>query len=492
MTHLRYQLLLCAWGICLSLLVVSGADAQTIISSPPTVIPFGGTYAVPSGTTLNVYDGEEIHASLGIHNGGVLNLFGGELTQPVGAGSGSIVNIYSGNIAGGISGGFIMSSASQTTMAGGWFTHTLLKQTTATLIMEGVDFAFDSIPIPGLAQSGDEVVLPVPENAFLTGVFANGSPFTFHNDSASGDRFYGNITFRQSARPTGSPVVNVPTEPIPPGVLPGQTLIVLDGAILPNGLNGAPGSTLDVRGGQVGLFEAYKSNVRISGGIARSVTAYTGSSVHISGGQTFRVTAREGVRVDVEAGQVGSLVAYSGSDISIEGGSIDRLQVLSGGMANLHGGQIVTELSLGSQPFHMTGGVIPQSLIVPVGAHFLIAGGALGASGQAVFDARTGSEITLFGRQFLLGGQPVAGLSSPGDSIILANRPDLNLDVILADGSPLVTYVGTIIMNPGPLRSRIAAGATLRLTLVPEPGTLAVAPIAILVLHRQRRSSVSP
>jgi hypothetical protein len=490
MTHLRYRLLLRAWGVCLSLLVVSRADAQTVINSPPTVIPHGGTYVLPSGTTLNVYDGADVNDDLSVRNGATLNLFGGELTQPVQADSGATVNIYSGNIAGGVSGDFVMSSGSHTTMTGGWFTHTLLKQTTATLIMEGVDFAFDGVPIAGLAQSGDEVSLPVPTGAFLTGIFANGSPFTFHNDSTSGDRFFGNVTFRQSARPTGPLVVNVPAETIPPGVLPGQTLIVQDGAVLPNSTNGALGSTLDVRGGQVGRFEAYKSNVRISGGIVGNIIAYTGSSVLISGGQTSRVIARDGVRVDVEAGQVGSFAADPGSDVSIEGGSIDLFN--AGGKIDLHGGQIVTRLSLGSEPFHMTGGVIPQSLIVPGGAHFLMAGGALGASGQAVFDARTGGTVTLIGRQFLLGGQPVAGLNSPGDSIILADRPDLNLDVILADGSPLATYVGTVIMNPGPLRSRIAAGATLRLVLVPEPATLAVAPIAFVLLRWQRRRSASP
>ncbi len=373
-----YKLLKLHVGLASLYLLSFGAQAcaQIIINTPPTVIHFGGVYYLDAGTTLNVYDGAEIHSGIGVKNGAVLNLFGGELEEPVGAGDGAVVNIYSGNIAGGILGDFIMGVGSHTTMKGGWFTRPILKQSTATLVIEGVDFAFSGVPVPGLAFPGDEVSVSIPENGLFTGIFANGSPFTFFSSPSSGDDFYGNVTLRQVARPTGPTTASVPAEAMPTGVLPGQTLIVNDGASLPNGMNGAPGSTLDVRGGQVRTFEAYHSNVLISAGLGGRVIAYTGSSVTLTGGQTSRVEANEGSTVKLQGGQLGFLAVYPDAYVAMSEGDVNSLTLLRGASAAMSGGNIKNSIEFSQDSeFELSGGVIPKPLNLGADRHFVMRGG---------------------------------------------------------------------------------------------------------------------
>jgi hypothetical protein len=414
-------------------------------------------------------------------------MYGGELGQPVDVSDGSFVNIYSGNISGGVSGGFTMSSGSHTTMRGGWFTQSILKQQTATLVMEGVDFAFDGVRVPGLVQPGDEVTLPVPPGAFFTGVFANGSPFTFSNTFNFGDDFYGDVILRQSVRPTGAAVVNVPADPMPAGVLPGQTLIVNDGAVLPLGMNGAPGSTLDVRGGHVRAFEAYQTSVNITGGQG-TLTAYTGSTVTIAGGSFGRIAARDDAVVHMQAGQVTTLAISPGAGLTIDGGSVVNLQFPTGDEVKLHGGQITGPLTLPrNSTLTMTGGVIPELLRLEQDAKLVMSGGRFGDKGDSIIQAFRTGEISLIGRQFLIGGQPIPGLQEPGDSIDFSERPDSYLSAILADGSPFETYVGSVLVQPAPPRSIISPMATLRLTLVPEPSHGALIGVIALMATTLRR-----
>lgn len=467
------------------------ADGQLVIDSPPTVIPYqgGSSYFLENGAILNAYEGAQIHARLSVQEG-TLNLFGAELSQGVGAGSGAVVNIYDGNISGGITQEYFMSTGSTTTIRGGRFSGTMLKQIGATLIIEGVDFALDGEPVPGLVSPGDETSVIIPEETLFTGVLSNGAPFTFDRDVASGDRLFGEVILRQSARPVGPAEINVPSDPMPPGVLPGQTLNVQAGATLPEAMNAAPGSVVNFEGGEAGLFELYRAEVNVNSGNVWRLQGYANSTIRINGGAVTGVSDVDDSTVIVNGGTLGSLSVAPGNHIEINGGTIERLRFSRiGAEAMMRGGTITHEVFLsGGATFHVLGGTIERTLRIPSGDHIIVSGGTVASIGH--INTLSGAELTLRGRAFTLDGQPIPGLSRPGDSLILTDRPDQTLNAILADGLPLNIYVGTVFQQL-PVRDRISPASTLRLILVPEPATLAIS-LAIFIagalIHCQQRT----
>ncbi len=468
------------FAISIAFLLTSQSFSQVVINSPPTVIPFQGSYPIEDGTILNAYEGAEIHARLGIQDG-TLNLLGADLSQGVTANSGATINIYDGNIS--AFSDFLMSTGSTTTMRGGRFSRTLLKQLDATLIMEGVDFALNGIPIPGLASLGDEISIAIPDDTLFSGVFANGAPFTFTRNGSSGDRFYGEVILRQTSLPAFNSVVNVPADTMPTGVLFGQTLNVSTGAKLPEAMNAAPGSRVNFEGGDAGLFELNGARADVNSGNVWNLRAYATSTIHINGGMTSQISAGDDSTVVVNGGTIGTLNVAPNNDVRVNGGVVERLRFLrSGATAIMHDGVITEQVTLvGGSKFHILGGTIERSLNIPSGAEVILSGGLVAQNESASINASPGAELSLRGRQFTLGGQPILGLSQPGDSIILSDRPDQMLDAVLADGSPLSLYVGTIFPpQQFPIRDRISSLSILRLTLIPEPTTLCLAIIGIM------------
>jgi hypothetical protein len=474
----------CVWlliGMTLAGRAWDKACGTTTIDAPPTAFPSG--YSVQGDTVLNVRDGAQIFGSLSASSGGTINMYGGQLTQGLDVCCGGYLNIFDG-LMGGISSNFYMSAGSQTTMHGGRFTTPILKQSTAGLIIEGVDFEIQGAPVPGLLAPGNEVSISIPLGKVFAGVFANGSPFTFYGEATGGDEFFGQVTLLRSARPTGPPVVSVPTDPVPPGVLPGQTLIVETGAQLPPGMNAARGSILDVRGGLVQTFEGYGADIRISGGQTSGVlSAYLGTTVHVTGGQSSTIIAYKGAQVFAEGGSISRLNAYAGSTVEVGGGVISNLYVDYQGSATMRGGQVAqsVELAQYQSTFQLFGGTLLHTLSMPEGSHVTIGGGRIGTGDFAQVNAGYQSELTLIGRQFLVNGSPVSGLMTNGVATILANRNGELLDAILSDGSPFKIYLGFgPPINPNtqpPLIGLVSSQATLRLVLVPEPSTV---PLVIL------------
>jgi hypothetical protein len=483
--HRRCRLLLVASVLAIS---PSIAAAQTVIDSPPTVIPFQGTYLLEGGTTLNAYPGAQIHSTLGIQDG-TLNLLGADLTQGVNANNGATVNIFDGMINGGPGSDFLMSSGSVTTIRGGRLSDSIVKQTAATLIIEGVDFQLNGVPVSGLLAPGDEASVEIPTGTLFTGIFSDGAPFTIESQLGSGARIFGQVTLRQSTRPAGPSIVNVPAMPMPPGVLPGQTLNAHAGAILPAAMNAAPGGIVNLEGGQTGLFELNAAQMNVNSGAAGALHGYRGSTIRLNGGTTGQVAVYGGSQVEVNGGTLGTLAVFPDTDIQINGGTVSRLDFFHGGSeATMRGGNIEqrVKLELGST-FRLLGGSITPFVGIPSGAHMIMSGGTVGVGEYPSIVPANGSELTILGRQFSIAGEPVTGLNNPGDSIIVADRPDLTLDLILADGSPMKLYLGTVRPpRDQPQPNIIPPGATLRLTLViPEPSASLLFIVAAFALLRR-------
>jgi len=427
------------------------------------VIPNQIRYRIENGTTLNAYRGSEIHAPLSIFDG-TLNLLGAELSQPIHAENGSFVNIDAGSLAG--FRGSTFSNGSTVTVRGGQFNDKLVKLPDASLTFEGVDFKFNGIAILGLSTPGDEVSVEIPDESLFTGILANGAPFTFESQRSS---FNGTVRLRQTERPTGPAVVDVRTDDIPQGALPGQTLNVLEGAELPRAFNAAPGSVVNVEGGRAFDFELYDSELNVNAGLIGNIRSYGNSNIRVNGGEVQQISPSDNLNLVVSGGEIGVLYASPGNEIGIDGGTIEYLRIRQrGAEVALSGGTIrhETRLDPGTN-LHVSGGVIESSLFVPEESRVTISGGRIAESDLRAISTMPGSELSIHAKSFSLGGQAIPGLNNPGDTVVLVERPDQFLDATLADGRPFQLYVGTVFPQL-PVLDKISPESTLRLTLAPE------------------------
>ncbi len=99
----------------------------------------------------------------------------------------------------------------------------------------------------------------------------------------------------------------------------------------------------------------------------------------------------------------------------------------------------------------------------------MITGGAVNE-----IDLSANSKLELFGTSFLLNDVPIAGLTAPGDSLLLPNRNGERLKATLLDGSILLI---DLYPTNATGRDTIDPLAQLRLTMaqpVPEPTTNAI------------------
>jgi hypothetical protein len=453
---------------------------QTVIDSPPTAYPFQSAAEIFSGdVVLNVRDGAQISRPITAHSGGTINLLGGELTQGVSVGNQGLLNISDGYISG-LTGELSLETGSRTIIRGGRLTRPIRKFGSAELVIEGFDFELGGNPVPGLDAPGDQTNVTVPLDAILAGVYASGAAFTFLGEPSGGDVFFGEVTLRQAARPTAPSILHLPADPQPPGILPGQTVVLNNGGALPAGTNGPRGSTVRVNGGTLGAFEAYHSAVEVAAGASGVINAYEGASVRITGGSTSFVNARSGSDLLIEGGQLMRAAVLAESKVELRGGIVATAQLFRGSEMLMTGGEITSALMLGEfdSTFRLLGGAIHPELFIPQGAHLMIEGGSIRTSNDlALITATARSELTIVGRSFDLGGAKIPGLVHPGDSIVLTQRDGQTLEAVLRDGSPLKLLVGNGI--PLPLQPRLDPLATLRLTLVPEPTAALVTSIAV-------------
>lgn len=223
----------------------------------------------------------------------------------------------------------------------------------------------------------------------------------------------------------------------------------------------------------------------ISGGDFQHQVGVTDGSIKVSGGSFSGDLGRNlGIgdsQATIEGGTIGRFSAEGASSVVVSDGAIGLLSMsinslagldnLSGSTLHISGGDI-DRLSLGKTRGTVTGGSINR---------LTIGGGTIG--GNTVLDV-FGGEFTgdisvespailhLHGREFLLGGLPIAGLSNAGDSVALGTLGAQTLSAILADGS---------LMMLDPNLTYLASGATLRLTLaVPEPMSVWLVVVGII------------
>ena len=168
-----------------------------------------------------------------------------------------------------------------------------------------------------------------------------------------------------------------------------------------------------------------------------------------------------GATLNIEGGVLGDFAEVAESIVNISDGSVgDFFDAFSGSTVNISGG------SVGSEFDAFSGSIVN------------ISGGSVGSE----FEAFTGSEINLFGTEFLLGGVLLDDLEL-GQAFTIPDR-DVILSGVFADGTTFGFFLNDNRFSPSAFFS---SGATLTVTQVPEPTSLAIFGLGSLVLRRRRR-----
>ena len=289
-----------------------------------------------------------------------------------------------------------------------------------------------------------------------------------------------------------------PTNPNPSGfsgnsigdnaeIFSNTQLNVSDGGSVGNFLNlsaSDPSSSnieVNISGGTIGDgFESgFGSTVNISGGTVDGFRVGTGSVANISDGAVNFLDVAGGTVNISDEGGVRSFSEANGGTINITGGRIDDDFGLFSGTLNIFGGVVGSiATSTGGNPgngtINLSGGIFESGTAIGSGNTINISGGTV-----SNFSAFSGSEVNVFGTEFFLSGTPVDNLIL-GDTAILELGEGVALSGLLADGTP---FDFSISPNSG-----IRPGATLTVTLVPEPGIgLPLAMTSILSLSRRRK-----
>jgi hypothetical protein len=271
----------------------------------------------------------------------------------------------------------------------------------------GTDFRLDGHAITGLNNTGDEVRLTLPDEALITGVLTDGTPFVFFNAAGYEDDVTGTVRLVREDTPPAASVINIPGDPVPYGIRAGQTLNLHPGGSLPDHFTAGEGSTLNVYGGSIGRnFEAFGATVNIYDG-------YIGDSI--------------------DSGD-----AFLGTVINMSGGRIDGgFTAWRGSTVNLINGQIGPDFHpFAGSTFNMSGGSVGGGFAAWTGSRWNLSGGRVGSPAQSNgFGVPT---LTIRGIEFQLDGEPVEGLNAPGDQVVIPtlDGTGARLTGRLEDGTP--------------------------------------------------------
>jgi hypothetical protein len=260
--------------------------------------------------------------------------------------------------------------------------------------LRGGDFRINGEPVAGLVSPGDRVPFSWHAGTELTGTLADGSVFIFSLDLD--DRFYEDVlTLELAPVPGVSAVVNVPSDPMPPGLRPGQTLNLAAGAA--GDYFAAVDAVVNVNGGSIGDgLEALNSAVTITdGSIGHNMAIFSGSTLHVAGGSIGDdAYAGPGSRITIDGGSVGQrLYIDEGGTLNLNGGTVgDELYMIDGTL-NLAGGHILGDLDVDGGTVNVTGGKIDSYADIH-GSTFNMLGGTLDANvsvGNSTFNMWAGT-----------------------------------------------------------------------------------------------------
>jgi hypothetical protein len=419
---------------------------QSLTLHPGTRAPANFT-ALP-GSTVLIVGGEMRHGfeaagasvtmsggSIGelstIYRGTTLHVSGGDVGSNFEAASGSRLEVSGGTI-GWV---FVAHPGSEVFYSGGKFAGSFTVKPSSSFTIAGGDFKLDGAPIAALATPGTEQQIDLPEYGVLSGTLSDGTPFAFPSDY----QWFapGTLTLRATdISDAGPSVIRVPSDPAPPGLRSGQTLLLGDGGDVGDYFTADWGSIVRMSGGRIGhRFQAVGSFVNVTGGEIDSINALFGSVVNIDGGSVnHHVSAGRGAIINLSGGEIASTVyASNGGRVNVTGGSLSGYAYVSNGSSlNISGGAVTGDISLyDASALSLLGGETHGGIWAGMGSRLNIHGGRL-ADGLFVTE---GSVATLSGSSFRVDGEPIGD-----DSLNWVTPVDLPpgavLSGVLTDGTP--------------------------------------------------------
>ena len=178
--------------------ITGGTVGPFFASEGTTVTITGGTvsefFTAVTGATVNLFAGT-MKESFRAAAGGTVNIFGGTVEHVVenrigiNAVDGGTVNIFGGSLDGGLE----LDPGGTVNISGGSLDGAINARSGSTLNIFGTEFLFDGLPIAGLDDVGDSVILTGRDGAMLQATLRDGKSFDF---PVSTDRFHADATLR--------------------------------------------------------------------------------------------------------------------------------------------------------------------------------------------------------------------------------------------------------------------------------------------------------
>ncbi len=486
---------------------IGGVIGQTIQLNVMDGGTVGQFFRANTGSEVNI-SGGDVEGNFFSSSGSEVNISGGNIGGSSGAFSGSVVNISGGNVGG----SFIAFLGSEINISGGSIGRGFDGRSGSDIELLGGEFKLNGNTFTNrsITLGGGDV---------FTGTLMDGSAFIFSSNSS--DRIIG-VTLT----PTSLPAID--TEPIlvdtslpsrSSGLRAGQTLTLTEGGELgvnfeavhatlniEGGVLGSTASTaqsvVNISGGSVGRFFVADSNseVNITGGnVGSDFRADKGSVVNISGGSVgndFRANTNS--QVNISGGSVGDdLVAVFDSQVNISGGDVGSgLRVAFGGVVNISGGTVGQRLEVDNDGVVNISGGSVDSLIANKNGQINISSGNVGAftafrdsqvniNGgilEGGYFARSGSEVNLYGTEFLINGIRLQNLTV-GEAFVITER-NVVLSGLWRDGTSFEFELNSGFVSGEDL---FDFGSKITVTLVPEPGSMLLGMLSASALFMQRR-----
>jgi hypothetical protein len=436
-----------------SLSLHTGGVAPANFSALPgsSVVVDGGVIGdgfEAAGASVTLIDGGIGELST-IYRGTTMQVLGGTVGSNLEAAPGSRLEVSGGHI-GHI---FVAHPESEVIYSGGTFGHWVSAQEGSSFTIAGGEFKINGVPIAALSAPGSERQIDLPDYGVLSGTLENGTPFAF----ASGEHWFapGTLTLQAATVPAAGPmVIRLPSDPVPLGLRPGQTLLISDGGELGDYFTTDWGSTVRMTGGRIDQnFKAVGSFVNISGGNVESLQALMGSIVNISGGTVeYHVTARRGSVVNITGGEiVGGLNANDGGRVNVAGGNVGGyVYVTNQSSLRVSGGNFRHSISLSENSLlTLEGGVFRDELHVNDTSEIQIRGGRLG---DGLYVSEQGRAL-VYGSDFRINGVPLGTDDLLGWQQNVDLAPGAVMSGVLADGTPFAfTSSEEERFSPGTLR----------------------------------------
>jgi hypothetical protein len=271
---------------------------------------------------------------------------------------------------------------------------------------------------------------------------------------------------------------NVPPNAAPLTLLAGETLNLGFGGTVATGFTSNAASVVNVQGGELNFAQMGGEVNLYTGRIGGFSHVLSTGVLTVHGGDVSLALSNQGSITVLGGNVAGSLSTSSGGKLTVKGGTIGPILAGLGSQIIQNGGVMNSSLApLSGTTLTKTGGAWNGPMQLVNGSTLNLSGGTM--AGPLRLD---NTAFNLACQSVKVGGVPIPGLVTGAPHIV--TQRDTTLSGVLSDGSPF-----SFVMNTGftPDGDAFPLSATVRVTLVPEPGGVVHATVCFGLLAWRRR-----